>query len=317
MDLQRLFQARLNESHDVLQKVGEKLKADLDRRSRHDRSEVEDHQLFGPASSAANQAYKAGESSLAITILNLAYDLAHGYEQRTQRQVHKGAIVFDLGLLYLGRNDFSAAMRFFEIAESETQTTRQGAPFPTFDVYHSEIFASNFWRPIGRKLEKYPMRGYQALWGRPCGESEARDDWEHLSRNSQLLYLISLARRMHYLDLANETAWCGSKSLFLAHWNLSADLARIVETELRKKAQCPPALLPTLGNFLKKCFTHTHTPENLSALIGDLDASCKVTDTESFKHTFAKLNCSIETGPTWEDKVAAVTCPPETGQAIE
>ena len=92
---------------------------------------------------------------------------------------------------------------------------------------------------------------------------------------------------MRYRKLAEETTWDGANSLHLAHWNLSADLGRMVETELKRKAvskKKKPA--NTLRKLLDMCFTHAKHPRSLSMLQNNLKHG--VVDSPTFDAAFPK-----------------------------
>jgi hypothetical protein len=116
---------------------------------------------------------------------------------------------------------------------------------------------------------------------------------------------------MRYLQLAKTATWDGAGSLHLAHWNLSADLGRVVETELKRKKKCPPPRsattkpINTLGTLLEQCFAHTSKPPDLSKLQRDLHANThKVIDSTTFEAAFPNIRKEIEHGATWEDQIA-------------
>lgn len=282
----------------------------LIQRGKAGRHQVNDNTLFGPISTAVKEAHDAGEIQLAISLSEAAYKMAQAYETKTGGEIHKGAIIFDLALMHLAIDDFASAMRYFEIAEAETRATEtaaEPAKAPsTFTLFRFGLFEQGFWDRIDGKAKKYPVEGYKELWGVDFDKTAAKDDWDKLSDNSKLLYIITVAQRMRYRELAEETGWDGASSLHLAHWNLSADLGRVVETELKRKKQCPAgSSANTLGALLEQCFKHTTKPENLSKLQIDLHGKThKVSDSKTFDTASPNIKKAIEHGATWDDRIA-------------
>ena len=270
MTINDVFTERKRIAEAVFGQTLEAVQKQLNERGKADRSQVKDNAIFGPISAAVAEAYKAGEAQLAIWLSEAAFKKAKEYEERTGGEIHKGAITFDLALMYLFRDDFTAALRYFEIAEVETRATEtaedSGKTPSTFALFRFELFEKNFWDRIDGEGKRFPVMGYKELWNVDYDKTAAKADWDKLSNNSKLLYIITVARRMRYRLLAEETTSNGANSLHLAHWNLTADLARIIETELKPKKQCPAnSQANTLGQVLEQCFKHTTKPQDLSA----------------------------------------------------
>jgi hypothetical protein len=223
--------------------------------------------------------------------------------------------------MYLQIDDFTAAMRYFEIAEAETRKTEDaanpGGPPSTFSLYRFDLFGKNFWDRIERQLDKFPVPIYKELWGVEYSKTTAVADLEKLSENSKLLYIIATAQRLRYRELAEETGWDGADSLRLAHWNLAADLARLLETELKsilaaRGGPVPGELFGVLGQF-----TATTKPSGLGPKINQLHShpsyNYLVKDTASFNAKFPDIRKAIEDparqslfstpGDWWNDRV--------------
>lgn len=299
----RIAEAVLGQTLDAIQKQ-------LDQRGKAGRSQAKDNALFAPISTAVIEAYKAGEIQLAIWLSEAAYKKAKDYEAKTGGEIHKGAITFDLALMYLQIDDFTAAMRYFEIAEAETRAT-ETAEDPsktpsTFALLRFDLFEKNFWDRIDREAKRSPVMGYKELWGVNYDKTTAKADWDKLSDNSKLLYVITVAQRMRYRRLAEEATWNRANSLHLAHWNLTADLARIIETELKPRKQCPPeSQANTLGAVLVQCFEHTTKPSNLSQRQINLHSKHAAKDTATINAAFPNIRKEIEQGEKWEDRIAS------------
>lgn len=170
------------------------------------------------------------------------------------------------------------------------------------------MFDRNFWHDIDHKAHAHPLPVYRTLWGIDFDSGAAKDDSKQLSDNSTLLYLIALARRMRYHQLAKETTWDGANSLHLAQWNLAADLGRLLETEVKTKKRCPSAASTakplTLRPLLDQCFQHTTKPVNLSKLQKGLHNRHKVSDSSDFDKAFPTIRNEIECGTTWDNRIA-------------
>jgi hypothetical protein len=315
MTANQVFSQRKSIADAVFGQTLQAIDTQLSQRGKADRHQGNDNALFSPVSTAVFEAHKAGEIQLAIWLSEAAYKMAQDYETKTGGQIHKGAITFDLALMYLAIDDFVTAMRYFEIAEAETRATETDADPTktpsTFALFRSGLFEQNFWARIDREAKAFPVGGYKELWGIEFDKAAAKDDWEKLSDNSKLLYVITVAQRMRYRQLAKEASWDGATSLHLAHWNLSADLGRVVETELKLKKKCPPPKsaatkpISTLGALLEQCFAYTTKPVDLSKLQRDLHAiTHKVSDSATFDVAFSNIRNEIEHGGTWDDRIA-------------
>jgi hypothetical protein len=312
--IEQIFRPRKNVADTVLQQTLQVVADSLGKRGQAKRSQARDNEIFGPVTAAMIETFNAGEVHLAIKLADGCHRLAKQHEAVTGSEIHKGAITFDLGLMYLAIDDYTAAARYFEIAEHETRATEK-AEHPdnaesSFTLFRSRVFELNVWDRIADLAAQYPLAGYKELWGTNYDKAAARADWEKLSDNSKLLYVITALRRMRYRELSDSTTWTGASSLHLAHWNLSADLSRVVETELKRRKQCPPPKssatkpISTLGQLLDQCFHHTTKPANLSQLQIALHAKHKVTDSATFDSAFPAIRKEIEQATAWEDRVA-------------
>jgi hypothetical protein len=303
MLVHEIFATRKHVADALIDQILKTVRTNLESRGKADRDQGKDDMLFSEVTSVLVEAATAGEFQLAIDVSKRCCALAQNYELSTGGQIHKGAITFNLALMYLAIDDFTAAMRYFEIAEAETRASQQQADpnkaDSTFDLFRTfDLFDRNFWHDIDRKAAAHPLPVYRTLWGIDFGSGAAKDDSKKLSYNSTLLYLIALARRMRYHQLAKETTWVGANSLHLAHWNLSADLGRLLETEMKKRCPPPPlgARKPTLLSLLLQCFHHTTKPVDLSKLQEDLHKVHKVSDSSTFDAAFPILRNEIECG---------------------
>lgn len=305
----QVFQERKLVFDKILDQTLRVLEDALKQRGRTARHQANDNALFGPVSTAMFNAHIAGDTLLAVQLAKHALKVAANYEKTYGCEIHKGAIAFDLALMYLHVDDFAAAMRYFEIAEAETRTTESAADPTntpsTFTLFRSTLFEENFWDRVDRHAKQFPVAGYKELWGVDFDKSAAKDDWDELSDNTKLLYLITVAQRMRYRQLANEASWDEAKSLHVAHWNLLADLGRVVETELKRKKQCPTgSAANTLGALLEQCFRHTAKPPNVSQLQIQLHQKHKVTDPPTFDAAFPDIRKETEQAATWNDQIA-------------
>jgi|SRR5579863_7165895 len=152
MTLDEIFTSRKKMASKVARQALERIGVELNHRGKADRDQVQNNRLFSPVSTAVLNAYSAGEVQLGIQLSTDCYTLACEYEAKTGGQIHKGAITFDLALLYLATNDFTAALRCFEIAEAETNATQttadpKGTASP-FDLFRFDLFHANFWKSI-------------------------------------------------------------------------------------------------------------------------------------------------------------------------
>ena len=209
----------------VIQDIGDRLSA----RSPGPRNEADDNAIFGSLTLATVRAIYQKDYLFAIDLFDLCFALVRQYEQQTNCEVHKGAMTFNVAVAYLRANDFSAAMHFFELAQQETRLTRGD---DDWGIYETELFQQNFWNTLDVYEQEFPLRLYPDFWGTPFSATEARQDWSHLSEHSKLLYIMINAERISYCRLMPQPSWPRSESFSLSHWNLIADLSRLIETEL-------------------------------------------------------------------------------------
>jgi hypothetical protein len=119
-----------------------------------------------------------------------------------------------------------------------------------------------------------------------------RGSWRRVSANSKLLFLINIAQRIRYKQLLTQSKYPKSKSLSLSYWNLCADLSRLLETEVARRAKPAPASYK-LYILLTQGFTST-THGDISAEIVKLYAARKVNSTASFNAHFPAIRADIE-----------------------
>lgn len=209
----------------VTQDVGARLQA----RAAGPRAEVPDNEIFGALAGASAIAIARGDYQFAIKLFGECFALAKQREGEINSQIHKGAMTFNVAVAYLRSNDFPAAMHYFELAQRETRLIPGNVGW---GIYDSELFRRNFWDLLDLYQQQAPLTLYQELWGVPFSAAEARQAWAGLSDHSKLLYIVVTAERISYRRLGPEPDWPVSDSFALSYWNLIADLARLLETEL-------------------------------------------------------------------------------------
>ena len=133
-------------------------------------------------------------------------------------------------------------------------------------------------------------------------------DWGKLSASSKLLYIITMAQRMRCLELVEKTTrdkktWDHAWSLLLAHWNLAADLARLLENEMKEQLRSR-GLAPsgTLGEVINQYCgrtlhggTHPGLPTPSAWAVHYVSVTWPgVSDTTGFNVAFPGLKQAIE-----------------------
>jgi hypothetical protein len=103
-------------------------------------------------------------------------------------------------------------------------------------------FQQNYWQILDLYEQQSPLPFYHDFWGVPFSAAAARQDWTNHSDHSKLLYIMLNAERISYRRLGPQPHMQVSESFSLAHWNLIADLARLLETELGHRGIAGPGL---------------------------------------------------------------------------
>ena len=110
--IEQIFRPRKNVADTVLQQTLQAVADSLGNRGQAKRSQARDNEIFGPVTAAMVETFNAGEVHLAIKLADGCYKLAKQHEAATGSEIHKGAITFDLGLMYLAIDDFRRAVDF-------------------------------------------------------------------------------------------------------------------------------------------------------------------------------------------------------------
>ncbi len=194
------------------------------------RDPATDDPRFSPLATATIVAVGYEEYQTAIEMFYQCYKRVREYEDAHGCQVHKGEMAFNVAVAMLRSHDFSAAMHYFELSQHET-TACQG--HANWDVFESDLFDRNYWQVIDLFEQQESLTFYQVFWNTPFGKAVAKDDWHGLTDNSKLLYIMIGAERIRYVRLKSQPDWNGHDSVGLSYWNLIADLARLLETEIR------------------------------------------------------------------------------------
>jgi len=223
--LEALFGVRKVLEGIVVQDIGDRLSA----RPPGPRDEGGDNAIFGSLADATVRAVSQGEFQLAIDLFDECFALVCQYEQQANCEVHKGAMTFNVAVAYLRANDFAAAMHYFELTQREARLTRGDGEW---EIYSFDLFQRNFWDSLDWYERKAPLRLYADFWGDSFSAAKAQVDWAGLSEHSKLLYIMVNAERISYHRLTSQPNWPRSESFSLSHWNLIADLSRLIETEL-------------------------------------------------------------------------------------
>ncbi len=194
------------------------------------RDHAADDRLFAPLATETTVAIAKEEYQLAISMFYECYDLVRSYEGHHGVEVHKGAMTFNVAIAFLRSHDFSAAMHYFELSKYETEKSYGHA---NWDVFTSYLFDRNYWSLIDLYEKDKPLEIYYELWGANYGMATAKTDWNALSDNSKLLYLMLGAERIRYSRLKSQPNWNGADSVGLSYWNMASDLVRLLETEVK------------------------------------------------------------------------------------
>ncbi len=258
----------------------------IGRRPPGPRHEGNDNAIFGELTNNTVIAIGESEYRVAISMFHPCYEAALDYEAREGCQIHKGAPCFNVGVAYLRAYNFAAAMHYFELAQRES---REASGDPGWDVYQNDLFERNFWNTIDASAEQYPLAIYEELWRTPFNKAAAMADWDGLTGHSKILYIMANARRVRYRQLAERSRWDGSDSLALVYWTLAADLARLLETELKRRTGDNRTLFPVLAdNF------HRTPLGDLSTDFVNLHDAYGVSDPASYNAAFPPIRTAIQ-----------------------
>ncbi len=249
--------------HELAVQIIADTKALIDARPPGPRNQGTDDAIFGPANDGIILAISHRDPAMARQIFVMCYDHAQKYEAAKNCQMHKGSITFNVGIAYLRSHDFSGALHYFELAEEETRLTSGHKNWNIF--LNAQLFDPNFWDTLDVAEKRYPLTIHQELWGKPYSKDAGKSAWRKLSGYSKLLYIISAARRVHLRQLEAGSGWDQSHSLKVGYWSLIADLSRLLETEVYRRADVNPKPWQ-LKSLLKQGFTST-VRGDLSTLI--------------------------------------------------
>lgn len=276
--------------HALATKIIDDTKALIDARQPGPRNQGADDIVFSSANDGIILAISHRDTALARQIFVECYDHALNYEAANNCQIHKGSITFNVGIAYLRSYDFSGALHYFELAEVETRLTSGHKNWNIF--LNPLLFDPNFWDSLDAAEQSYPLTVHQELWGKPYSKDAGKKAWRKLSGYSKLLYIISAARRVHLRELEAGSGWGQSHSLKVGYWNLIADLSRLLETDVHRRADMPPPKPYQLKTLLKQGFTST-VRGDISALIGDYMNARNVSNTASYNTHYPDIKNGI------------------------
>lgn len=252
-------------------------KSRIDARPIGPRSQGADDTMLSPANDGIILAVRHGDPAMAWQIFAECYAHALQYEAANKCQIHKGSITFNVGIAHLCSFDFTSAMHYFELAEGETRLTTGQKSWSIF--LNQQLFDTNFWDAIDGAEKTFPLSIHAELWGVAYSKDAGKKAWRKLSGYSKLLYIVSVARRIHLRKLETESGSAQSDSVRVGYWSLIADLARLLETEVHRRADIAPPKPWQLRSLLRQGFTATQRGD-LSALI---TANMNAKDTSSTK----------------------------------
>lgn len=251
----------------------------------------DDEDVFGTLNTAMALLVSQQDFGLAKQMFFPCYRAALDYEKNNPgSEIHKGAPAFNMGVVCLRSYDFAAAMQYFELAETETvQTTGQ----TDWRLFLSDLFDRNFWDSVEAAAGPHPIPLFQDFWGVPWGKKTAKKNWWRVSSHSKLLFLINIAQRIRYRQLADQSQFPKSKSLAQSYWNLCSDLTRLLETEVYRRANIPAPKPYQLYKLLTQGFTATSLG-NISTEISTLHVAMQVNSTATFNASFSAIRANIE-----------------------
>jgi hypothetical protein len=250
----------------------------------------DDQTVFGKLNTAMAMAVSQRDYALAKRVFTPCYIAALEYERNnTGSEIHKGAPTFNMGVTCLRSYDFVAAMQYFELAEEETKRTSGKRDWR---IFLNELFDRNYWDTVDAAASHYPIALYEQLWSVRWAKKTIKRNWWRVSSHSKLLLLVNIAQRIRYRQLADQSLFPKSASLSLAYWNLCADLARLLETEVGRRAKPTPTTYK-LYEMLTQGFATTKVG-NISVEIVKLHALYKVKSTKTFNAAFPMIRAAIE-----------------------
>lgn len=261
----------------------------IDSREPGPRNQGPDDAIFGPANNGIFLAISYRDLTMARQIFTECYEHALQYEKVNKCRMHKGSITFNIGIAYLRCYDFTGALHYFELAEEETRLTSGHKDWNIF--LNPQLFDPNFWDTLDVAEKKHPLTIHQDLWGKPYSKDTGKKAWRKLSGNSKLLYIISAARRIHLRQLETGSGWGQSHSLKVGYWNLTADLSRLLETEVYRRADVSPKPWQ-LKSLLKQGFTST-VRGDLSTLIDGYMSARNIHNTATYNAHYADIKKDI------------------------
>jgi len=260
-----------------------------------------DDAMLSPANDGIVLAISHRDPAMARHIFSECYAHALQYEAANNCQIHKGSMLFNVGLAYLRTYDFTGAMHYFELAEEETRLTSGQKNWNIF--LNEELFDPNFWNTIDAAQEQYPLTIHQDLWGKPYSKDAAKKAWRKLSGYSKLQYIICSARRIHLRQLETASGWGESDSIRVGYWNLIADLSRLLETEVKRRADVA-ANVWKLYDLVTQGFTATQRG-NISVLIAGYIGARNTNNTKKFNTHYPTIRDGInDTNLTKLERIA-------------
>lgn len=288
--------------HALADRIISDTKALIDARPIGSRNQGVDDAIFSPANDGIILAIGHRDLSMAREIFVECYDHALQYEVARNCEMHKGSITFNIGIAYLRSYDFAGALHYFELAEEETRMTTGQKNWNIFLT--PDLFDPNFWDTLDAAEKCYPLVVHQELWGTPFSKDAGKGAWRKLSSHSKLLYIISAARRIHLRQLETGSRWSKSHSLKVGYWNLIADLSRLLETEVYRRADLPTPKPYQLKTLLKQGFTST-VRGDISTLINGCMNARNIHDTTSYNASYPDIKKDIQdTNLTARERVA-------------
>lgn len=123
------------------------------------RDEASDNANFVELANQTVFAVSQSAYDFAIRVFDPCDLAALEYRDREGREIHKGALCFNVGVAYLRSYGFDAARHYFELAQSEGNAG--------WDIYRSELFERSFWDTIDVSAGRFLCRFIQNSGSRP------------------------------------------------------------------------------------------------------------------------------------------------------